>query len=149
MSLTPSNVYINWTACGFTPSGGSLAPINKVTSLKPSRGGSMEGFKGDLNLFFQVIAIPSQTRTIEVTTGDVKAALNIAVGERGAFTATLADAVNGIATGGGGFTLALPTCVCTGNTAQGDHSKFGEATLTFEGYDSTGTATELFTITAL
>ena len=145
---TPTNLFINWSTVGYTPSGGSLASLNKVTSVKPSRNGQMEGFKGDVDQFFRVIAVPSQTRTIEVTTGDVKAALAIAIGSHGAFSAIFADAINGTTVGGGGITIALTNCVVTGNTAQGEHAKFGEATITFEGYASDG-ITDPLTVTAL
>ena len=91
--MSASNVYINWEGASFTPSGSGAVSINKVTSCKPSRGGSMEGFKGDLNLFWLVCAVPTQTRTFEVTTGDVGALLGIAIGSRGSFSIVLADAV--------------------------------------------------------
>ena len=109
----------------------------------------MEGFKGDLNLFWLVCAVPTQTRTFEVTTGDVGALLGIAIGSRGSFSIVLADAVNGITASGGGFTLAMTNCIVTGNTYQGEHAKFAEGTITFEGFDPSGSATEIVTKTAL
>lgn len=148
--MSATNLFINWSAAGFTPSGGSLQSINKVTDVSFDANGSMEGFKGDVDVFFRSISIPSQTRTIKVKTGDVAMARDsdLALGTRGAFTVKLSDAVNGTTTGGGGLTVTLSPCIVTANTAQGAHAKYAEAEITFEGYATDGT-TDPLTVAAL
>jgi hypothetical protein len=136
--MSATNLYINWSGVGFTPTGGSLAPINKVTSVGLNRDGTPEKFKGDLDKFYRAIAVPTLDRGLTIDTGDVYAATQIPIGTVGTVVATLADAINGTTSSGGGFTVTLSHAVCTGNSSAGDHAKYGTARLTFESFAPDG-----------
>lgn len=148
MTLSASNLFINWTGCQFTPTGGSALPVDNVTKVSVNRTAITEKFKGGVDAFNRLIATPTQERTIEIVTGDVAAANAIPFNTPGTLVVKLADAVNGILTGGGGQTFTLTPCVLTGNPADGDHAKFASGTITFEGYFLTG-ATDPLTIALL
>jgi hypothetical protein len=147
-TLTATNLYINWTACTFTPSGGSAQTLFKITDVKIAKGGSPEKFKGDLAVYAIAVAVPDRTRTITVSTGDIVSALALVQGTVGAFSVTLADAINGIVTAGGGKTYALTNCIVVSNNADAAHAKFGNAQIVFEGFAPDGT-TEPLTATSV
>jgi hypothetical protein len=146
--MSATNRYINWSGVGFTPTGGSLTSIASVTSVKPSRTGHPEEFKGDAALFVQAIAVPTQHREVDVETADVKAAAGLAIGSVGTLVATLGDFLNGTTAAGGGFTLTVTNAVLVDNPFHGDHAKTAMGTLKFKAYAPNGT-TDPFTITAL
>jgi hypothetical protein len=138
LPLAPTNLYINWSAVSFTPTGGALTAIGKVTDCKIAKGGTPEHFKGDIAVYAQCLAVPDRHRTVTVSTGDIAAALLFAQGTVGSFTATLGDAINGSAGGGGGKIYTMTTCVIVSNNADSAHAKFGNAQIVFEGYSSDG-----------
>src|ERR1700690_2040614 len=148
-TLTATNLYINWSNVTFPPTVGSPVTISKVTDVRSERGGNPEYFKGDLAVSPQCVAVPDRMRTITVPSGDIDALMQIGQGTFGAIAATLADAINGIAGGGGGKTYALAHCVVVSNSADAAHSKFGSAQLVIAGFDPTGGSTEILTTTAL
>ena len=140
-----TNLYINWTACSFTPfaAPSTPVPITKITDVKIAKGGSPERFKGDLAVFAMAVAVPDRTRTITVSSGDIAALLAIAQGQTGAFTVQLADAIGGITASAGGQTYALSSCIVVSNNADGAHGKFGTAQIVFEGFIANGTSETL------
>lgn len=145
--MSATNLFINWTAVSFTPSGGSLTAIDKVTSVRVNHDVNIETFKGDLAKFVQAVAATNQMREITVTTGNAKTVETIVQGAVGSFTATLADAYNGTTAGGGAQVLALTNCIVSRKDVSGDHSRFASATITFMGYAADG-ETDPLTITA-
>jgi hypothetical protein len=50
-----TGLQLNWTAVGFTPSGGSLTTITRVTSVGIGTGGQLLPFSGDNDRFPTVI----------------------------------------------------------------------------------------------
>ena len=146
--MAASNRYMNWTGASFTPAGGSAITLDGVLDCSVSRDGQVEEFKGDLAVFVQLLAMPTQKRKITLSLMDVGVAQGVLQGARGAFTIKLADAVNGITTAGGGVTIALTACMVVNNDFQGPHASKTTGSLAFEGYASDG-ATDPLTITAL
>ena len=146
--MAASNRYLNFAGASFTPAGGSAILLDGVTDASFSRDGSVEEFKGDLAVFVQLLAMPTQKRAITISLMDVGIAQTVAMGSRGAFTIKLADAVNGIAAAGGGLSFTMATCMVVNNDGQGPHAKQAGSTLSFEGYSSDG-VTDPLVITAL
>lgn len=143
MTLAATHLYINWHSVSALPATGSAVPVNKVTSVAPEFSGEMEKFKGDAHRFWDAIAVPSQTRMLEITTGDVGVSLALVVGAVYTVSAVLDDAINGSAVGGGGITVTLINAVFGGPKIKGDHAKFNEVTLTFESFGGAADADPL------
>lgn len=138
-----TNTFINWSGVTATPTpvggtAGTAVPIDHVTGINPDHTGTAEKFKGDAARFWQVIAVPTQERSIDVMTGDVAIALSLTVGAVYTVFAKLGDAINGIQAAGGGISISLINAVLTKRTIKGDHAKFGEVTLTFEAFGAAG-----------
>lgn len=149
--MAKTNLFMNWVDFTFTPTatGGVAIAVAKVSSCKPTRGGTSEKFKGDAAKFYQMIAVPTEERTLEIDFGDVATAATIPIGVPGTVAVKLADVVNGITTAGGGLQYTLTPCVAVSNPTSGDHAKYASTTLTFEGFDPTGGTVDPLTIAAL
>src|SRR6185312_13245576 len=110
--MAATKLFMNWTTVTWTPlPSGTPVTIDKVTSVKPKLDTDVERFKGDADRFYRAIASPTNNRSVDVDNG---------------FTAV-----------GGGITITLTPCICTGRPFSGDHAKFASGTATFEGYSPT------------
>ena len=148
--MAATKLFMNWTTVTWTPlPSGTPVTIDKVTSVKPKLDTDVERFKGDADRFYRAIASPTNNRSVDVDTGDISALLLIPVNTPGTLSATLGDVYNGFTAGGGGITITLTPCICTGRPFSGDHAKFASGTATFEGYSPTDGVTDPLTVVAL
>lgn len=141
--MSATNRYINWTSVGFTPSGGTLTTITGVTRVKIDESGSPEAFAGDGDQYATTVAVPMRAVTAEVDTGDAAALATVAVGTVGTLVATLNDALNGSATGGGAKLHTLVNAVLVDKGKDGSHGKYAAKTLKFVSFSSDGTTNPL------
>lgn len=147
--MSASNRYMNWSGASFTPSpSGTAVAIDGIINCEINRDGEVVRFKGDLAVFTQLLAMPAQNRVITLTVLNIGKLQTIPLGSRGSIVVNLADAVNGVTTGGGGLLFTLGTCLVVNNDAAGAHAKEGTGTISFEGYASDG-ATDPLVVTAL
>lgn len=138
MSATTRQV--NWTAVGFTPSGGSLTTITGVTSVDIERGGKLTTFSGDGNLFPTTIVNTMNNPSVTVEAADVATVTGFVPGTVGTFTATFKDAKGAT---GGDIVYTLINAVIADDKTKGAHQQFGMATLSIQAYSSDGTTSPL------
>src|SRR6185312_11837860 len=116
--MAASKRFMNWSAVGFTPAGGSLIPIGGVTSVAFDDGGSLARFSGDADRYNSMIVNDFNQPTAKVETADIGAVKAIGTGVVGVLTATHNDAKNGSGTGAITYTF---NCICAGNNLSGKH----------------------------
>lgn len=148
MTLSATHTFISWSGVTATPPTGSVVAIDRVTNVKPDNTGEAKKFKGDANRYWAVVAVPTQERMLDIETGDIAAAMSLVIGVVYAIAATLGDAINGTAAGGGGISIAQVNAVLTKRTIEGEHAEYAKATLTFESFANTGD-TDPLTVTSL
>ncbi len=127
---TATKRYFNWENAGFTPAGGSLIPIDGVTSVRFGTGGAVDKFYGDGDLYPSTIVYSREEPSITITSGNVAALLQLPGGTRGTFTVTLMDAVNKLSTGA--ITFTVIGCVVRMLDLNGQHKQFPGPTLTID-----------------
>lgn len=149
MTLTATKLFMNWTGATFTPTTGSPVAITRITDAKFNKSVDLEQFKGDIALFVQAIASPTQHRSIDVTSGDVATLASLAQGAIGSLTIQLGDFNNKFVATGGAISITLTTCVIGSNSADGAHGKAASAQINFTAFDATGGVTDPFVVAVL
>lgn len=148
--MSANNLFMNWTGVQFTPiPSGTPVVIDKVTSVKPKMDSDVERFKGDAARFYQAIAAPTNNRSVDVDSGNIKILMSLPLNTPGTLVGVLNDYINGSGVGSGALSITLTPCVCTGKPFSGDHAKFATGTATFEGYSPTDGVTDPLTVVAL
>lgn len=138
--MAATGVQLNWTAVGFTPSGGSLTPITRVTNVDFTPGGSLIAFSGDNNRFPTVIANAMNAPRCTITTANIGLILGIAPGTVGTVGATHKDAIGG---SNGDIVYVLSNAVVENTSGSGPHGQFGSGTISFQAFSSDGTTNPL------
>lgn len=138
--MAATGVQLNWTAVGFTPSGGSLTTFTKVTSVEINPGGSLIAFAGDNDRFPTVIANAMNSPSATVTGGNIAQFQGLAPGTTGAFAATHKDARGG---SNGDIVYALANAVVQNTPGSGSHGQFGSGSITFQAFSSDGSTNPL------
>lgn len=133
--------FMNWTAVGFTPTGGSAQPITGVTSVSIDSGGSLAKFSGDGDRYNTTVVNDMNEPKISVQAADLGAIRANPVGTVGTMVATHNDARNG--TGDGAITYTLSNAVIESNTVSGSHRQFGQGTLTVSAFSPDGVTNPL------
>jgi hypothetical protein len=126
---------MNWSAVGFTPSGGSLTTITGVTEIQIDPGGALATFKGDVDVFDTTIVNHENKPKVTVRAADVATIQGLAPGTVGALAATFKDAKKAT---GGDILYAIANAVVENTPGGGQHAAFGEATLSLACYSSDG-----------
>jgi hypothetical protein len=126
---------MNWTAVGFTPSGGSLGTATGVTSVKIDYGGNILKFSGDGDRGPSLVVNDFNEPSVEVSSADVAWALTNVPGTVGSLTATHNDAK---LASGGAIVYTLNPCIVESPNSDGEHRQIGKAMVKFMGYFSDG-----------
>lgn len=148
MPLTPTHLFMNWTPVTFTPVGGTVRNITKVTDCNFDSSADEEQFYGDMGIFPEMINAVANKRRARVTTGDAGAMLDVPPGTAGVLVATLNDSKNAGAVGGGGLLYTLSNATYLGATTTGPINKFSSLEMNFSAYAPDG-ATDPLVITTL
>jgi hypothetical protein len=135
-----SRANINWTGVSWTPTGGSLTSITRVTAGMFGMGGRLIKFKGDTDLYPTIIACPDQEPHASFTTADVGGMWAFAPGVAGPLVATLNDA-KVVTNGAVVFTMVNATFESA--TANGNHGAFATVTGTWQAFSSDGSTPPL------
>lgn len=138
--MAASKLQMNWAAVGFTPTGGTLISIIKVTEVNFDPGGSLKPYSGDVDRFPTTMVNDMNNPKATVMTGDVATVQALAPGTIGEFTATWKDAK--LATGGD-ILYTLANAVVETNPAGGKHADYGSATLTLRAFSADGATNPL------
>lgn len=119
MTLTASKRFINNTAVGFTPTGGSLIPITGVTSTSIDPGVEELRGAGDGDFYDSFAGLVSANPKVRISTNEPYTLNSVAPGTYGVLTITRSDAVNKSAVGGGGiiYTVTNAYYMPMGDTA--------------------------------
>lgn len=135
-----TGLQLNWTAVGFTPSGGSLTTFTRVTSVTFTTGGQLMPFAGDDDRFPTVLVNSMNMPSATVTSGNIAQLFGFAPGTRGTLTATHKDARGA---SGGDIVYTLANAVVATNDASGQHANYGSGTLPFQAFSSDGSTNPL------
>jgi hypothetical protein len=135
-----TGLQLNWTAVGFTPSGGSLTTITRVTSVGIGTGGQLLPFSGDNDRFPTVIANVMNMPGASVTTGNIAQIMALSPGTRGTFTATHKDARGAT---NGDIVYTLINAVVASPDANGPHGSYGSGTVSWQAFSSDGSTNPL------
>lgn len=119
---------VNWTAVGFTPSGGTASPATGVTQIQINPNGNLIKFSGDADHGPTTIVNDFVDNEIVVTTADEIWALALPPGTRGTLVATHKDAKSAV---GGNIVFTLVNAIVVDNTAGGQHRQFGQSAVRF------------------
>lgn len=138
--MAASKRQMNWTAVGFTPSGGSLTTFSGVTSVSIKEGGTLKKFAGDTDKYPTTVVNDMNDPTISITVADIAALSALATGTVGTVTATSKDAKGAT---GGDILYTLSNAVVESFDVGGQHTAFGQGTLTFSSYSSDGVTSPL------
>jgi hypothetical protein len=138
--MAATKLQMNWSAVGFTPSGGSLTTISKVQEVQFDPAGTLKPYAGDGDRYPTTIVNDMNNPKATVRGGDVATMQGLAPGTVGAFTSTFNDAK--LATGGA-IVYTLSNAVVENCTAGGAHAEYGEGTLSFLAFSSDGVTSPL------
>jgi hypothetical protein len=133
--MAASKIQMNWSAVGFTPSGGTLVPITKVQDVNFDPGGSLKPHSADGDKYPTTVVVDMNRPKCTVQTADVATAQALATGTIGTVTATFNDAK---LAAGGAVVYSLINAVVANTPGGGKHGDYGAATITFESFSSDG-----------
>jgi hypothetical protein len=139
-----SRVQLNFASVGFTPTGGSLTQITRVTAFNPGLGGSLTGFAGDGDIYMSLYAVTVINPKITIVSADMATLMNTwQPGTEGVLTGTIMDAKQ--ATGGAvNFSVAYANFETADTSAS--HGSFASCTASWMCRSADG-LTSPFTIT--
>lgn len=135
-----TGLQLNWTAVGFTPSGGSLTTFTRVTNVAITTGGSLIPFAGDNDRFPTVLANAMNMPAVTVTTGNIGQAFGFSPGQRGTWTGTHKDARGA---SGGDIVYTLVNATVANNDASGPHGNYGSGNIGWQAFSSDGSTNPL------
>jgi hypothetical protein len=138
--MAASKLQMNWSAVGFTPSGGTLAPITKIQECSFDRGGTLIPYLGDGDRYPTTIVNATNHPRCTIRTGDVATIGAWAPGTVGVVTATHNDAM---LAAGGNVVYVLVNAVVENSSDGGAHAQYGEAPISFLAYSSDGVTSPL------
>jgi uncharacterized protein RhaS with RHS repeats len=131
---------MNWSAVGFTPSGGSLTAIVKVQEVQVDPGGSLIDYQGDGDRFPTTVVNAMNNPKATVRTGDIATILGFVPGTVGIFTGTHNDAKGA---SGGAIVYVMINSVVENSSNGGAHAQYGEGTLSMRAFSSDGVTNPL------
>lgn len=138
MPLSPTKRFVNWTATGFTPTGGTLQPYTGVRSVAFDPGGNLIKFSGDGDRYPTTIVNDMNEPSCTIQAADLASVRMSPPGTVGTVTATHNDARNGAQAGGGGIAYTLANAVVRNTPISGEHRQFGSGTVQFDAFSSDG-----------
>lgn len=128
--MAASKVQANWTGV----SHGAVS-ITRVGSVTFDRGGSIQTFSGDDDVFPTLVANLSNNPKASVTSADAATIMSISPGTIADFKATHEDAIGAV---GGAINYTMTNACVENVQTSGSHGGFGTATASFVGYSSDG-----------
>ena len=138
--MAASKLQANFTAVGFTPTGGSLTSITKVTGVQVGSGGELTPFAGDTDVYPTTLALFMSNPEVTVKGADIAGLQGLVNAGEGTLTWTHKDAK--LATGGD-IVYTLVLCTPEKFDGGGEHAQFGEGSLTFKARSTDGTTNPL------
>ena len=148
MAVTRTGLYVNTVTVGFTPLGGSLSPVARITKSSFDGGIQNISFKGDGDLFDTYQGNVSQVPSITLEGGDVGSLLNSSAGVIGTLSGIWPDARNGKGSGSYALSWSLANCQLSDKSSQSPHANLASGSNSFTAFSSDGT-TNPFTFTVL
>jgi hypothetical protein len=134
MSITATNLFMNWSPATITPAGGSAITQDEVTNVEIDGKSVQEVFYGDNRKFPKLIRNTAKTRKLVIETGNIGKALTIPEDTPCTIVVTLCDAVNGTTTAGGAIVITAKNAILETKPFKGANNKFAGSTLTFNCY---------------
>ena len=131
---------INWTATGYTPSGGSVTTFTGVTNVDIDAGGQLLAFSGDTDKYATTKVNVMNEPKCTVQSGNPAQFIGLSSGTIGTFTATHKDARGAT---GGDIVYTLINAVVASPQVGGAHAQFGQGSLTLESFSSDGVTSPL------
>jgi hypothetical protein len=128
--MAASGRFMNWDGVGFTPTSGTLTPINEVQNVTVDLRATLRGASGDADLFPSAKALEYMDPRVTVETEDLKVVNTLTPGTRGTFHATHNDFINGA--GSGAMTYTISNCVIGSGPRSGAHRNVGRGTIEIE-----------------
>ncbi len=149
---TPTKLFMNWVGVTVTPLGGTAIAITGVTAVRPMRSNKVVSFFGDNFQYARVKKGVERERGIQISTGDLKTAMQIPEDTPCTITATLLDPRNQANPGGGGILVTLVNAILEKGDGEGENNKFAGGQIVFTAFgatDNNGNEADPLTITPL
>lgn len=133
--MAASKAQMNWSAVGFTPTGGSLIPFGRVLEVQVDQGGSLKELSGDADKYPTLMVNDMNNPKVTVRGNDVATLQGLGVGTVGTLTATHNDAK---LASGGAIVYTMSNAVVENAPGGGSHAEYGEATVSFKLFSNDG-----------
>lgn len=130
--MAATNRYMNTSAVGWTPSGGSLATLTGIKSFAYDEGGESLLEAADFDLFDTVGGINKLAPKVTLETIDAMALYATVAGTKGTLVATVRDFTNGVTASGGAKTFTVSNAFLKTRPSTFQFRQLGTQTLTFE-----------------
>jgi hypothetical protein len=138
--MAATNLQVNWSAVGFTPSGGSLTAINKVDGVDIDYGTTLLSYSGDADRYPTTIVNTMNEPKMTVRSSNVAGLQGFTAGTVGAFAATHNDAKLAV---GGAVVYTLANAVVGNVQVGGEHAQYGKGSLAFQAFSADGVTSPL------
>jgi hypothetical protein len=133
---------LNWTSVTWTPSGSPVV-LTGVQSVAFDTGGSLLPFSGDGDRAVTTLVNDFFDPSCTITFANVNAASSLVIGQTGTLTATLNDAKNKAATGGGALIYTLSNAMIENVPQSGSHRQYGSASVSIKSFSTDGATNQL------
>jgi len=134
---------MNWTSTGFTPTGGSLQAVSRVSGIDIDPGGQLLEYSGDGNRFPVAIFNHMNKPSFTINSENIGVLSSLAPGAVGVVSSILNDPKNGAGAGSGAILFALANAVLENPKMGGKHMAYATGSATFKGYSSDGVTSPL------
>jgi len=149
MTMTATNVYMNWKAVTVTPQGGSVVAITEVLDVEIVDQETIEMWQADGTIYPTLAIRAAAMRGLKITGGSINLLQAIPRGTPCVVVAILEDAVNVAGgAGSGSLTHTLSNAVLAEVPRSGPSNKFAGGSATFVSYSTDGATNPLITVQA-
>jgi hypothetical protein len=129
--MAATNRYSNFSAVGWTPSGGSLVTLTGIKSISYDEGGEALLESAVFDIFNTTGGVNHLEPKITVETLDAFALYATVAGTKGALTFTVRDFTNGATASGGAKVVTVSNAFLVTRPQQNQHRQLSTQTLTF------------------
>lgn len=148
MPLVASNRFINVSAVGFTPTGGTLTAIKGVQNATIQQTATDVSEGGDGDLYNTVGGVVFVDPMVSLEFMNAMALTALAPGAYGTLTFTLNDSANKALTGGGAVIFTIINCYLMPQQIAAQHRQVAKATMNFKTFSVDGQTNPVSTAAA-